>query len=100
MNNDNGNTNSNDTTDATVSPANAEQVRELFAAYDRAELDLQNANNAAANAIAARSDLVAQIAKLVSPLKRVIRGGKELTIVSRGDTHFLRGSKNKASFEV
>ena len=68
-------------------------LKELFSQYDAANQEVQEARAHLATLETERGEIVKAIAQAIAPKKKITRGGKELTIVSRGNTHYFRGPK-------
>jgi hypothetical protein len=75
-------------------------LKDKFAAYDEKTNQLAALAEAAERVTKERSDIVKSIAEEVSPKKKILRGGKEMTIVSRNETWFLRGANKPADDKV
>jgi hypothetical protein len=71
-------------------------LKELFATYDAMDAAWEMKKTELDEATAKRSDAVKAIALEIAPSKKFIRHNKEITIVVRGSTYFLRGSKTTA----
>jgi hypothetical protein len=71
-------------------------LKELITNYDAATAIVEEKKLDLEKAVAARSDIVRLISAEISPSKKFLRSGKELTIVVRGETFFLRGAKTSA----
>ena len=71
-------------------------LKELIASYDAASNVVEEKKVALELAVKERSDVVRLIAAEILPSKKFLRSGKEITIVVRGETFFLRGSKTTA----
>ena len=71
-------------------------LKELFATYDAMDAAWETKKAELDEATVKRSDAVKAIALAIAPNKKFIRNFKEITIVVRGDTAFLRGSKTTA----
>jgi len=69
-------------------------LKELFAEYDNMDDKVSQAKQALEEVLKARSDVVRKIGTEIAPKKKLTRGGRELTIVVRGETHFFRGAKS------
>lgn len=69
-------------------------LKEMFVEYDRLDVIVDEAKAALEKATVARSQSVKEIATAISPKKKLLRNGRELTLVTRGETYFFRGSKN------
>jgi hypothetical protein len=71
-------------------------LKEAFVEYDKANEVWEQAKAALEDATRARSETVKMIAGMVAPKKRILRAGKEFSIVARpvkstGDTtYFMR----------
>jgi hypothetical protein len=70
-------------------------LKELIASYDAATSVVEEKKLDLERAVAARSDIVKMIATEILPKKKFLRGEKLHTIVVRGSTWFLRGSKSE-----
>lgn len=68
-------------------------LKEVIAQYDHATSVVEEKKAALELAVKERSDVVRLIAAEILPKKKFTRAGKEITIVVRGETWFLRGSK-------
>lgn len=68
-------------------------LKELCGQYDVADSEVETQKRILDEAIRKRSDIVKSIAGVLAPKKKFIKGGKEITIVVRGETYFFRGSK-------
>ena len=71
------------------------KLSELFAQYDEADLEVENCKSALETATVARSEVVRKMANVIAPQKRLRRNGRELSVVQRDDTFFLRGVKER-----
>jgi len=71
-------------------------LKELCIAYDVVDAAWEQKKVELDEATVKRSDAVKEIAAFISPKKSFLRGSKEITIVVRGSTYFLRGAKVKA----
>jgi hypothetical protein len=75
-------------------------ISELFAAYDSADEVVVQAKAAKEAAERVRSDACKAIALAIAPKKKVLRAGRELTVVVRDNksegftTYFFRGAKS------
>jgi hypothetical protein len=70
-------------------------LKDLCVQYDAADAEVSERKAALEQALQARSAIVKAISGEIAPKKKFIRGGKEITIVARGDTFFFRGSKSE-----
>lgn len=68
-------------------------LSELCTDYDQVNVRLEEAKATLEALLRERSEIVKGMAKEVAPKKKFRRAGKELVIVVRGDTCFLRGAK-------
>ena len=70
------------------------ELQELFAQYDAADAAWEQRKVELDQATRARSEVVKQIALAIAPKKKLLRQGRELTVVVRGETFFFRGAKS------
>ena len=76
-------------------------LQELMAYYDETNTAWEEKKAELEQAARRRSEVVKQIAEAIAPKKRVIRHGRELTVVQRGETYFFKGnSKSSDAVEV
>lgn len=72
-----------------------EEVKKLFAVYDEADRRVREAEAAVKAALAARSEAVKSLYDRVGKGARFLYKGKEVLVMKRGDTYFLRGNTDK-----
>ena len=70
-------------------------IKDLITNYDLATHVVDEKKADLEKAVKERSDVVRLIAAEIAPKKKFLRSGKEVTIVVRGETFFLRGSKSE-----
>lgn len=70
-------------------------LKDLCIEYDAANSKVDECKAALVQAEKDRSEIVKRIASEIAPKKKFIRAGKELTVVNRGETWFIRGSKHE-----
>lgn len=87
-------TNGTAATETTKTVSNGSNLKELFAQYDAANQEVQEAKAHVVTCEYERSAIVKQIAEAIAPKKKITRGGKEMTIISRGETYYFRGPKD------
>ena len=69
-------------------------LKTMFAEYDLLDQSVNKAKDALEKALVARSKSVKTIAVAIAPKKKLLRNGRELTLVVRGNTYYFRGSKS------
>jgi hypothetical protein len=72
-------------------------LKDKFLAYDSINTKLDEIKAVMDAALKERSSIVEQIALEISPKKKVLRAGKELTVVARNGHYFFRGGKSDDS---
>lgn len=76
-------------------------LKEKFAAYKECDSKVMALKAELEKALAEKSDAVKAIATEIAPKKRIVCGGRELTVVIRGSTYFFKGEgKNDDAVEV
>ena len=73
-------------------PVNVANVKNIIAEYDEKNLDVEDARKALNARLIDRSAVVKRLAHAIAPKKKIVREGKEFTVVVRGDNYFLRGA--------
>ena len=71
-------------------------LKEKFAAYKECDARVETLKAQLDKALKEKSEFVKAIAIEIAPKKRIIHGGKELTVVVRGDTYFFKGEGKAA----
>lgn len=66
-------------------------LKDKFAVYKEHDLKCQELKDQLDAALKEKSEAVKAIASEIAPKKKVIYGGKELTVVVRGSTYFFKG---------
>jgi cell division protein FtsB len=72
------------------------ELKELFSQYDQADAHWEIKKAELEKATRERSEVVKQIALAIDPKKKLLRAGRELTVVVRGETYFFRGAKSSS----
>lgn len=75
-----------------------EQFDGLVSSYNEADKFASEKKNELDDAMKKRSDVVKEISKTIAPKKKFMLNGREMTIVVRGETYFLRGPKGDDVF--
>lgn len=75
-------------------------LKTLCEEYDRLDAIVTQKKNEVEQALKARSNCVETIAKAAAPKKRIIRNGREITIVDKKGTWFFRGAKSGDAVHV
>lgn len=76
-------------------------LKEKFAAYKACDAKAEGLRAELEKALREKSEAVKAIAQEIAPKKRIVCGGKELTVVVRGSTYFFKGEgKNDDAVEI
>ncbi len=70
-------------------------IKDKFETYDAHTARLAELNAEIKKVERERSEVVKAIGIEIAPKRKVLRSGRELTLVARGDTHFFKGASSK-----
>ena len=70
-------------------------INNLYAAFIETDALWEERKRQVEESYSLRSDAVKAIAQAIAPSKKFVHNGKELTVVVRGDSWFLRGVGGK-----